>query len=125
MICYQPRRATSTRRSDLTGPLLRHSGNDVGKKLRGACTSYLRGDRRSGRCPDDQIGLRHIHPGVEQAGDDADQPRISFRSAAAEHQCSFAHAVRRYVLRLRHGSILTTDAAVGLKNERGAHFFEA
>ncbi len=46
--------------------------------------------RRSGRRPDDQIGLGHIQPGIEQAGYDTDQPRIARRSASTEDQRSLA-----------------------------------
>jgi hypothetical protein len=46
--------------------------------------------RRSGRRPDDQIGPGHVEPGVEQAGDDADQPRVAGRSAPAEDQRSLS-----------------------------------
>ena len=44
--------------------------------------------RRSGRRPDDQISVGHIQPGIEQAGDYADQPCIACRSAATEDQGS-------------------------------------
>jgi len=44
--------------------------------------------RRTGRRPDDQVGLGHIQPGIEQAGDNADQPRIACRSATAKDQRS-------------------------------------
>ena len=53
-----------------------------------ARASDLGSSRRSGRRPEDQIGLGHIHPGIKQAGDDADQPRIACRSAATEDQRS-------------------------------------
>ena len=32
----------------------------------------------------------HVQPGIEQAGDDADQPRIACRSATTEDQRSLA-----------------------------------
>jgi RNA polymerase sigma factor (sigma-70 family) len=47
--------------------------------------------RRSGRRPDDQIGLRHIQPRIKQAGDDADQPGVARRSATTKDQRSLAH----------------------------------
>ena len=71
-----------------TSPLLGQSGKDVGKQLGRARASYLRSGRRSGRRPDDQIGLCHIQTGIKQAGDDADQPRIACRSATTEDQRS-------------------------------------
>jgi hypothetical protein len=40
--------------------------------------------RRSGRCPDDQIGLGHVQSGIRQAGDDADLPRIACRSTTTK-----------------------------------------
>jgi hypothetical protein len=50
--------------------------------------------RRSGRRPDDQIGLGHIQPGIKQAGDDADVPRIACRSATTKDQRSLARGGR-------------------------------
>ena len=82
-------RNASTVGSDRTSPLLGRSGNDVGKQFGRARASYLGRGRRSGRRPDDQIGLGHIQPGIKQAGDDADQPRIACRSATTEDQRSF------------------------------------
>jgi hypothetical protein len=38
--------------------------------------------------PADQISLGHIQPGIEQAGDDADQPCVACRSATTEDQRS-------------------------------------
>ena len=54
----------------------------------GARAGYLGRGRRSGRRADDQIGIGHIQPGIEQACDDADQPRIACRSATTEDQRS-------------------------------------
>jgi hypothetical protein len=68
--------------------------------------------RGAGRCADDQIGLGHIQPGIGQAGDDADQPRVACRSAAAEDQRPPARdvpALRGVGLRL----ILTGPLPVG------------
>jgi hypothetical protein len=45
---------------------------------------------------DDQIGLGHIQPGIKQAGDDADLPRIACRSATTEDQGSPTHDRARY-----------------------------
>jgi hypothetical protein len=53
-----------------------------------ARAGYLGRGRRSGRRADDQIGLGHIQPGIEKAGDDADQPRIARRSATTEDQAA-------------------------------------
>jgi putative transposase len=39
-----------------------------------------------------QIGVGHVQSGIEQAGNDADQPRMTCRSTAAEDQRSFALA---------------------------------
>jgi hypothetical protein len=44
--------------------------------------------RRSGRRPDDQIGLGHIQPGIKQAGDDADLLRIACGAATTKDQRS-------------------------------------
>jgi hypothetical protein len=82
--------------SDPTGPVRcwGRSGKDVGKQLGRARASYLGRGRRSGRRPDDQIGLGHIQPGIKQAGDDADQPRIACRSATTEDQRSLTRGAR-------------------------------
>ena len=45
----------------------------------------------------------HVQPGIEQAGDDTDQPRVACRSAATEDQRSLArgaHPPRGVDLRL-------------------------
>ena len=76
--------------SDRTSPLLGRGGKDGGKQFGRGRASYLGRGRRSGRRPDDQIGLGHVQPGIEQAGDDADQPRIACRSATTEDQRSLA-----------------------------------
>ncbi len=88
MVDHRPNRNASTVGSDRTGPLLGRSGKEVGKQFGRARAGYLGRGRRSGRCPDDQIGLGHIQPGIKQAGDDADQPRIACRSATTEDQRS-------------------------------------
>ena len=79
----------STVGSDRTSPWLGRSGKDAGKQSgRLGRASYLGRGRRSGRRPDDQIGLGHMQPGIKQAGDDTDQPRIACRSATTEDQRS-------------------------------------
>jgi hypothetical protein len=70
------------------------SGKDVGKQFGRGHASYLDRGRRSGRRPDDQIGAGHIQPGIKQAGDDADQPRIASRSATTEDQRSRGRGAR-------------------------------
>ncbi|MDQ0819157.1 hypothetical protein QFZ79_001451 [Arthrobacter sp. V4I6] len=80
----------STVRSDRTGPLLGRRGQDSGKQFGWGRANHLGRGRRSGRRPDDQISVGHIQPGIEQAGDDADQPRVACRSAATEDQGSLA-----------------------------------
>ena len=90
VVRHRPDRNASTVGSDRTGPLLGRSGKDGGKQFgRGRASDLGRG-RRSGRRPDDQVGLGHVQPGIEQAGDDADQPRVACRSAATEDQRSLA-----------------------------------
>jgi hypothetical protein len=59
-------------------------GEDVCANVR-----RLSGPRPSlGRRPDDQISLGHIQTCIEQARDDADQPRVAGRSTTPEHQRS-------------------------------------
>jgi hypothetical protein len=89
VVGHQPGNA-STVGPDRTSPVLGCSGEDVGKELGRGRASYLGRGRRSGRCPDDQISLGHIQPGLEQTGDDADQPGVACRSAATEDQRSLA-----------------------------------
>jgi hypothetical protein len=61
----------------VTRPWLRHSCKDSGKQFgRSGRAGYLSRHRRSGRRPDDQIGLGHIQPGVTQTGDDTDSPGL-------------------------------------------------
>ena len=83
--------------------MLGRSGKDGGKQIgRGLASDLGRGRRSSGR-PDDQISLGHIQPGIEQAGDDADQPSIACRAATTKDQRSIArgaHAPRGVDLRL-------------------------
>ena len=69
---------------------LRNCVNDGGEQFGRRRSGYLRRGRRSGRRADDQISLGHIQPGVEQTGDDADEPRIARRSAATKDQRSLA-----------------------------------
>jgi hypothetical protein len=88
MVGHRPNGNASTVGSDRTSPLLGRSGKDAGQQLGRARASYLGRGRRSGRRPDDQIGLGHIQPGIKQAGDDADHPRIAYRSATTEDQRS-------------------------------------
>jgi hypothetical protein len=84
-------RNASTVGSGRTSPWLGRSGEDVGQQFgRSGRARYLGRGRRSGRRPDDQIGLGHIQPGIKQAGDDADLPRIACRSATTEDQRSLA-----------------------------------
>ena len=84
-------RSTSTVGSDRTSPWPGRSGKDAGKQfVRLGRAGYLGRGRRSGRRPDDQIGLGHVQPGIKQAGDDADLPRIAYRSATAKDQRSLA-----------------------------------
>ena len=77
MVRRRPNRNASTAEFDRTSPLLGRSGKDVDKQLGQCPASYLGGGRRAGRRPDDQISLAHIQSGIEQAGDDADQPSIA------------------------------------------------
>ena len=90
VIRHRPDRNASSVGSDRTGPLLGRRGKDGGKQFGRGRASHLGRGRRSGRRPDDQISLGHIQPGIEQAGDDADQPRVACRSAATEDQRSLA-----------------------------------
>jgi len=99
----RPHRNASAVGSDRTSPLLGRGGKDGGKQFGRARASYLGRSRRSGRRPDDQVGLGHVQPGIEQAGDDADLPRIACRSATMEDQRSLtrgAHPTCRVNLRL-------------------------
>ena len=90
MVGHRARRSASPVGSDRAGPRLGRRGEDGGEQFgRGRAGDLGRG-RRSGRRPDDQVGLGHVQPGIEQAGDDADQPRVACRSAAAEDQRSLA-----------------------------------
>ncbi len=77
MVRRRPNWNASIAGSDRTSLLLGRSGKDVSKQLGQCRASYLGGGRRSGRSPDDQISLAHIQSGIEQAGDDADQPGIA------------------------------------------------
>ncbi|MPM94116.1 hypothetical protein SDC9_141259 [bioreactor metagenome] len=58
-------------------PLLGDGSDDSGEQFRRGCTSQLRGGRRAGRGADGQVGRGDIHPGIEQPGDDADQPGVA------------------------------------------------
>jgi len=86
---------------DLTGWCVRHSGHDGGKKLCRARAADLRRSGLSGRRPDDQVGLGHIQPGIEQAGDDPDLPRIADRSATTKDQRAIAHDRALYATSVR------------------------
>jgi hypothetical protein len=90
VVGHRPNWNASTVGSGRISPLLGRSEKDVGKQFGRARASDLGSGRRSGRRPDDQIGLGHIQPGVEQAGDDADLPRIACRSATMKDQRSLA-----------------------------------
>jgi len=82
-------RGTSTVGADRTFPWLGRGGKNVGQQFGWLSSAgYLGRGRRSGRRPDDQIGHGHVRPGIEQAGDDADLPRIACRSATMEDQRS-------------------------------------
>ena len=91
--------------SHRSSPRPGRSAKDVGEQFgRGRAGDLGRG-RRSGRRPDDQIGLGHIQPGLKQAGDDADQPRIACRSATTKDQRGTG-GVLRDVARPRRGVVL-------------------
>jgi len=94
MVGRRPIPNTSTVGSDRTSPWPGRSGKDAGKQFGRGRASYLGRGRRSGRCPDDQISLGHIQPGIKQAGDDTDQPRIACRSATTKDQRSLARGAR-------------------------------
>ena len=92
MIRRRANRSASTIGSDRTTRWPGGGGKDVGKQLgRRDPAGYLGRDRRSGRRTDDQIGLGRIQPGLEEAGDDADLPRVACRSGTAEDQRSLAY----------------------------------
>ena len=57
MVGHRPNGNASTVGSDRTSPLLGRREKDVGKQLGRARARYLDRGRRSGRRPDDQIGL--------------------------------------------------------------------
>jgi hypothetical protein len=59
---------------------------DGGKEFGRRSAGDLRSGRRAGGRSDDQIGVGDVQPGIAQAGDDPDQPRVARRSAAAEDQ---------------------------------------
>src|SRR5690606_33777627 len=44
----------------------------------------------AGRRPDHQVGVGHVEPGIDQAGEDAGQPGVARRAATAEHQGALA-----------------------------------
>jgi hypothetical protein len=95
MVRRRPIRNASTVGSGRTSPWLGRSGEDAGKQFgRLGRASYLGRGRRSCRRTDDQIGLGHVQPGIKQAGDDADLPRIACRSATTEDQRSLARGAR-------------------------------
>ena len=100
------------------GAAARMSASSSGR----ARTGDLGRGRRSGRRPDDQIGLGHIQPGIEQAGDDADQPGVAGRSAATEDQRSLAS--RRSRLRLTWSDVGRSAAVVEVtyRVEKGVVF---
>ena len=81
-----PGRHGPTVGSGRCSPWLGRGAKDVGKQFGRGRAGYLGRGGRSGRRPDDQIGLGHIQPGLKQAGDDADQPRIACRSATTKDQ---------------------------------------
>ena len=82
---------TARPRSEPASPAwwLRHLGEDGGIQFGRSCPAGdLRSDRRSCRRPDDQIGLGQIDPGIGQAGDETELPRIACRSGTGEDQGS-------------------------------------
>jgi hypothetical protein len=88
MVRRRPNWNASTAGSDRTSPLPGRTGKDAGQQFGRGRARDLGCGRRSGRRPDDQISLGHIQPGIKQAGDDTDQPRIACRSATTEDQRS-------------------------------------
>jgi hypothetical protein len=67
----------------------RHLGEDRGIQFGRPCPAGdLGSHRRSCRRPDDEIGLGEIDPGIGQAGDETELPRIACRSGAGEDQGS-------------------------------------
>ena len=95
MVRRRPNRNASTVGSHRSSPWLGRSAKDVGKQFgRLDTAAYLGRGGRSGRRPDDQIGLGHIQPGLKWTGDDADKPRIACRSATTEDQRSLARGAR-------------------------------
>ena len=80
MVGHRPDGNASTVGSGRTGPWLGRSGKDVGEQLGRARAGDLGRGRRPGRRPDDQVGLGHIQPGIEQAGDHAAKRCKSHRS---------------------------------------------
>ena len=93
MVRHRHIRNRRTDGSNRTTPWLGCSRQDAGKRLgRLGFARYLGRSGRPGRRPDGQIGLRHIEPGIKQAGNDADLPRIACRSATMEDQRSFARS---------------------------------
>ena len=81
LVGRRPQWNASTVGPDPTTRLLGRSGEDGGEQFGRGRAGYLGRGRRAGRRADDQIGLGHIKPGIEEAGDHADQPRVSCRSA--------------------------------------------
>ena len=87
---------TSCRWITIAGTIARRrrGGKAGGEQFgRGRAGDLGRG-RRSCRRPNDQIGPGHVHSGVEQAGDDTDQPGVARRSATAEDQRPLTRSVR-------------------------------
>jgi hypothetical protein len=82
-------RSASPVRSGVASLWLRHFGEDGSIQFGRPCPAGdLGSHRRSCRRPDDEIGLGYINPGIGQAGDETELPRISCRSAAGENQGS-------------------------------------
>ena len=75
----------------------------------------LRGRGGAGGGADREIGSRHVHTGIEQTGDDADQPGVAGGTAAAEDERSVPTGRGRGGVQGRrrgcvHGSRLSRDA---------------
>ena len=58
--------------------------------LAGVDAGELGCGRGPGRGPDHDVGRGEVEPGLGETGDDADQPRVAGRPAAAEDERSLA-----------------------------------
>jgi len=76
-------------RSGVASLWRRHLGVDRSIQFGRPCPAgYLGSHRRSCRRPDDEIGIGYINPGIGQASDETELPRIAYRSATGENQGS-------------------------------------